>query len=117
MKSLILKNSDSFHVYLIESLRNPKKASIYLQVALEEYEQDQDAEAFLLALRNVAEAHGGLAALAKKIDMNRQHLYRALSSKGNPTLLTLDAILHGLGFRLSIEPLNKKTKQRRSTRR
>lgn len=113
MRSLILKNSDSFHSYLIESLRNPKKAFLYLQVALEEYEQDQDPEAFLLALRNVAEAHGGLTTLAKKIAMNRQHLYRALSSKGNPTLLTLDAILHGLGFRLTIERVIKKRKLRR----
>lgn len=107
MRSLILKHTTSYRDELVKSLKNSKKAAIYLKVALEEYEEDGDTEAFLLALRNVAEAQGGMAMLAKNINVNRQHLYRALSNKGNPTFQTLDAILHGLGYRLSIEPLKK----------
>ena len=86
-------------------MRDPEEAIAYLRVALEEYEQDGDSEFFLQALRNIAEARGGVSALAKKTHLNRQHLYRALSGKGNPTFHTLDAIIHGLGFRLSVEPL------------
>lgn len=41
-----------------------------------------------------------------KTRLNRQNLYKALSSKGNPTLDTLDAILYALGFRLSIESMH-----------
>jgi probable addiction module antidote protein len=78
---------------------------VYLSVALEEYEKDGDTEAFLLALRDVTEAQGGIAKLAERTKLNRQNLYKALSDKGNPRLETVGAILHGLGFRLSVEPI------------
>jgi len=84
-------------------LSDPEEARAYLDVAIEEYEEDGDLEAFLLALRNVADAQGGLGELAKRTGLNREHLYRALSEEGNPQLGTVDKILHGLGFRLSVE--------------
>lgn len=105
MKNLITKNTADYHEHLIESLRDPEEAIAYLRVALEEYEQDGDSEVFLLALRNIAEARGGISALAKKTRLNRQNLYRTLSGKGNPTFQTLEIIMHALGFRLSVEPL------------
>lgn len=105
MKNLIAKNTIDYQEYLIESLKDPEEAAAYMKVALEEYEQDGDSEVFLLALRNVAEAQGGLSMLAEKTRLNRQNLYRALSGKGNPTFQTLDRIIHALGFRLSIEPI------------
>lgn len=93
---------------LIENLRNnPEEAEAYLEVVLEEFEEDGDAEALLLALRTVAEAKGGVPALARRVGMNRQSLYKALSSAGNPRLSTIGVILHGLGYRLSLEPLRK----------
>ena len=88
---------------LIKQLQDPKLAEEYLSVALEAYSHDQDKEAFLLALRDVAEAQGGLTQLAQRTHLNRQNLYRALSSKGNPRLDTVDAILQELGFRFNIE--------------
>jgi probable addiction module antidote protein len=101
----ISKQTGSFHELLIKSLKNKKKAAAYLQVALDEYQSDQDMEAFMLALRNVAEAEGGLGKLAKATHLNRQNLYKTLSGKGNPRLNTLGQVLKGLGFHLSIEPL------------
>ena len=92
-----------------EFLSDPERAKAYLEVALEEYEKDQNSEAFLLALRDVAEAQGGLGKLAKQASLNRGHVYQALSKEGNPRLDTMAKILHSLGFRLSIEPL--KTEQ------
>ena len=92
-----------FKDVLIEDLQDPESAKAYLRVALEEYEKDKDSEAFLLALRDVAEAKGGLSKLAERSHLNRQNLYKALSSKGNPKFNTVETILHGLGFRLSIE--------------
>jgi len=41
---------------LLETLKDPEEAKVYLEVALEEYEQDNDKEALLLALRNVTAA-------------------------------------------------------------
>ena len=104
-KQHLTEQTGDFHSLLIDSLHDVKKASAYLQVALDEYQEDNDVEAFLMALRNVAEAQGGIGRLAKKTHLNRQHLYSALSSKGNPRLNTLSTLLKVLGFHLSIEPL------------
>lgn len=92
-----------FKDYLVENLKNPEEAKAYLNTAMEEYKKDNNAEAFLLALRDVAEARGGLTVLSKKTNLNRQNLYKVLSGKTNPKLLTLGTILNGLGFHLSIE--------------
>lgn len=103
-KIKLLKNTRSYHDELIEALHDPKEAFTYLQVALEEYQEDNNAELLLVALRNVAEARGGISKLAKKTHLNRQSLYKILSKSGNPRLDTFGLILHGLGFHLSIQP-------------
>jgi probable addiction module antidote protein len=103
-KAKILKNTSSYHDELIESLKDSKEADIYLRVAMEEYQEDGDTDALLIALRNIAEARGGMGQLAKKTHLNRQNLYHILSEKGNPTLETFGLILRGLGYRLSIQP-------------
>jgi probable addiction module antidote protein len=73
-----------------------------LQIALEEYQKDNNGEALLLALRYVAEAQGGLGLLSRKTHLNRASLYKTLSNRGNPKLQTLGLLLKGLGFRLTI---------------
>jgi probable addiction module antidote protein len=93
-----MNKSESYHEDLIESLRDPREAEAYLNAALEE----EDPELFLLALRNVAEAQGGVAQLAEKAKLNRESLYKMLSERGNPELRSLDALLHALGFRLTV---------------
>lgn len=90
--------SKAYHAELIENLRNPDEAEEYLNAALEE----EDPELFLVALRNVAEAQGGVAQLAEKAKLNRESLYKMLSERGNPELKSLDALLHALGFRLAV---------------
>ena len=100
-----MKPYTQFEDWHLEKLAVPSEARAYLQLALEDYENDHDTEAFLLAIRDVAKAMGGIGKLAEEISLNRQSLYKALSSDGNPRLDTLLAILHGLGFRLSITPL------------
>lgn len=104
-KQQIIEQTGSFHDLLVESLKSPEKSKDYLNIALDEYQEDGDAEAFLFALRNVAEARGGIGVLAKKTDLNRQNLYHTLSHKGNPRLNTLGLILKGLGFHLAVERL------------
>ncbi len=99
---MILDNMRDFKEYHIEKLCDPEEARIYLSVALEEYEQDGDADAFLLALKDVTEAQGGLTKLVQQTKLNRQNLRKALSEEGNPRLQT---ILQALGFRLSVEPI------------
>ena len=83
-----------YETFLQEELRDPELAAAYLTVALTE----GSAEDFLLALRSVADAHGGLGAVAEAADLNRQTLYRTLSGEGNPTLSTLRSVLRVLGL-------------------
>lgn len=74
---------------MIKNLRDLSEAEEYLNAALEK----NDPELFLLALRNVAEAQGGVAQLAEKTKLNRESLYKMLSERGNPELRSLDALL------------------------
>jgi probable addiction module antidote protein len=63
-------------------------------------------------LRALAEAYGGLGAVAAKAGISRESLYRSLSPKGNPTLKTLVAVLNTLGLRLSVVPRQKPARKR-----
>jgi len=83
---------------LDEDLQNPAEAVGHLNACLE----DGNPDVFLLALRDVARARGGVAKLAEATQLNREHLYRMLSENGNPELRSLEALLDGLGFRLSV---------------
>ena len=98
-----MSNYRNFRDYHIEQLHDPEDAKIYLSVALEDYEKNEDIEAFLLAVRDVAEAQGGISKLAERVSLTREGLYKALSENGNPQLSTMGKILHGLGFKFSIE--------------
>ena len=81
-KQKIQQKTVGYHQRLLKSLSNKRQAMAYLEVALEEYESDSDADSFMMALRNVAEAQGGLGSLAKKTQLNRPHLYKVLSGTG-----------------------------------
>lgn len=90
----------SYETFLQEELRDPELAAAYLTAALAE----GASEEFLLALRSVADAHGGVGAVAEAAQLNRQTLYRTLSGQGNPTLATLRSVLRVLGLELAFTP-------------
>ncbi len=83
---------------LDEDLEDPTEAVGYLNACLE----DADPEVFLLALRDVARAQGGVAKLAEITNLNREHLYRMLSENGNPEFRRLGMLLDALGFRRAV---------------
>lgn len=93
------KASVSYEEGLKEDLRNPEEAAAYLNAALEEESQ----EIFLLALRDVANAHG-ITQIARETSLNRENLYRILSENGNPQLSSLKKLLDALGLKLAVEP-------------
>lgn len=104
-KNKIHQLTGSYKEVLLDSLRDKEAATTYLQVALDEYQKDSNIEALLLALRNVTDAQGGMSQLSRKTHLNRESLYKTLSSKGNPKLQTITILLKGLGFQLSIKSL------------
>jgi len=95
----------SHHEREVAELRADRELAVeYLKAAMESLDDPDDRAAGLLALRTVAEACGGLGAVAAEAGISREALYRALSAKGNPTLKTLLAVLNAVGMRLSVEP-------------
>lgn len=83
---------------LHKRLRDPEYAAEYLAQVLAE----KDNAAFLLALKDVVEAGGGVGELAGRVGLKRPSLYKILSENGNPTLETLQEILKPLGLRVSV---------------
>ena len=67
---------------------------------------DMPVEVFLAVLRRIAELYG-MSKLAKKTNINRVHLYQALSPKGNPTMRTVSKLLDAVGYKLTITPVSQ----------
>jgi probable addiction module antidote protein len=93
------KRTKKYVTSLIESLKDPKEAAAYLNAHLDEEDSE---DVFLLALRDVARAHG-VGEIAENADLGRESLYKALSKDGNPKLSTLRSLLKAIGLKLSVE--------------
>lgn len=89
---------------LLQDLQDPKEAIAYLNAAL----MDEDPRIFLLALKNVIAAQGKMSSVAKKTKLNREKLYRMLSAKGNPKLMSIVPVLNALGLHLAIQQNDKR---------
>lgn len=87
--------------YLYKRLQNPKEAAAYLNECL----KDKDPAVFLIALRNVIKANGGMSRLSEEIDRNRESLYRSFSTNGNPGINTLVDTLNVYGLEISVKPM------------
>jgi probable addiction module antidote protein len=100
------KRTRAYDSWLLEKLTDPRIAANYINAA----SQDSD-EMLLVALRNVAEAHK-MTKVAEIAAVNRESLYKALSSGGNPQLKTVRSVLDAVGLRIVVEPKvrrNRKT--------
>lgn len=86
---------------IVEELRRDLDfAAEYLRAAMED---EDEPRVLLVALRHIAEARGGIAKVAKAAGVQRESLYRALSTKGNPRLSTLMAVAKAVGLKLTVE--------------
>ena len=89
----------SYDESLDAALRDPVEAAAYLDAVIEM----DDPSALLLALRQVAKAHG-MAEVARRADVGQKTLFKTLSEDGNPTIATLHKVLQAVGLRLSVTP-------------
>jgi probable addiction module antidote protein len=90
-----MKNAIKFEEILKPRLENPEQAAMYLTAC---YEEGPDV--FLLGLRDVVEAQGGIGRAAQASKLNRESLYRLFSRRGNPRLSSLNAVLTSLGLKV-----------------
>ncbi|HEY7840754.1 MAG TPA: addiction module antidote protein [Gammaproteobacteria bacterium] len=84
----------------MQRLRDPSEAAAYLEAVIAEGDQ----AATMLALRQVARAHGGVAAVARRAGLTREATYKMLSGSGNPELRSLTAVLAATGLRIAVKP-------------
>lgn len=79
--------------------------ALALEVINDILEDGNQAE-LLTVLRHMAQAFGGVQAVAEQAHLNPTQLYRTLSHRGNPALNSLTAILKAMGMRLAVQPLS-----------
>lgn len=84
-------------------LRQEAPGDGYLEAVIEEGDQ----AAIMLALRQVAQAQGGVAKVARKAKLTREATYKMLSKSGNPELRSLTAVLAATGLRIAVKPIEK----------
>jgi probable addiction module antidote protein len=94
-----MKKSVGYKKNLLEDLKNPLEAEAYLNAAIEA----GDRAAFLLALRNVLDAHAPMAEVARKTKIHRVSLHKMFARQGNPTAESLIALFRVLGIKLRIQ--------------
>lgn len=83
------------------------EAAAYIEAVIAEGDQ----AAIMLGLRQVAQAQGGIAVIARKAKLTREATYRMFSEDGNPGLKSLTALLAAAGLRLSVKPIETRPKK------
>lgn len=80
-----------------EILDSPEAIAAYLDAAVEEA---QDDPSFLLTAVDTVARAGNFSKLAREIGIRRKGLYKALGQDGNPSFVTIWALLNKLGVRI-----------------
>jgi probable addiction module antidote protein len=103
-KPAVIAPSEPYKPAQHEWLRaDARHSAAYLEAAIETGEPGD----LMAALRDIADAHGGVSYIAKTTGLGRETLYRTLSKKGNPQLSSLMPILEAVGLRLVVAPLKR----------
>lgn len=99
----------AYEEILIKDLKkNPEEAVLYLNACLEE----KDPRVFLIAVKQVLEALGGITKFSRKTKLGRVSIYKMLSKKGNPGFMNVLALLSCAGITLRAVPKTSKLKEK-----
>ena len=85
-----------FKGYLLKDLTQPEFAKGYLEAALQDFEKDSNIEILLLAMKDIAEAQGGIEELVRWTSLSPQALTYLLNTEHPPQLDKVLDILSGL---------------------
>ena len=102
-QGFVMENTGDYDEWLIEQLKNPEEALVYLEAALEAYEEDSDDSALMHAVLSVARAQNCLLKLAAQTDIDIDNLERSPYVMPSPKLNNLPAVFSSLGFRVRLE--------------
>ena len=83
-----------------EYLHSLEDIAYYLEAAVEEAGDDA---AFITQAIGVIARSQNFSELARKVDMSREGLYKALSNNGNPSFATIYKVARALGLKLEFQ--------------
>jgi probable addiction module antidote protein len=93
--------SESFTPYdSADYLTGIEDVAAYLEAAIEEAGDDP---AFIAQALGTIARSGNVSELARRVDMSREGLYKALSAEGNPSFATIIKVTRALGLRIHFE--------------
>ena len=95
------KKTETFSAYdSAQYLTGIDDVAAYLETAIEEAGDDP---AFVAQALGTIARSGNLSELARRVDMSREGLYKAVSADGNPSFATIMKITRALGLKLHFE--------------
>lgn len=97
-----MSTSDSYRDSLIESLKDPHYASVYLETHLESDEYGFDSRLFKLALQQVLEALGSQNFTAEQYQTQAKELEDMLAKLSPDVINRLNVWLQALGLKLTV---------------
>ncbi len=84
-----------------QHLKTEEDRQLYLDACLEEAGDDP---AFILHSLGVIARSQNMSQLSRETGLTREGLYKALSTDGNPSFVTITKVAKSLGFKLSFQP-------------
>jgi DNA-binding phage protein len=100
MQDLKIPTSDSYHDYLIESLKDIEEAAGYIEIVLEE--GHDDPRLLPKALRNVTEAHLKMNKLSDSAQLLHQNLDKILTESKCAEIYAFVQFLDAMGLKIAI---------------
>jgi len=100
MQKVKMPKSDSYHEFLIESLKDSEHAAGFIEAILEE----KDPEPALLrnAVRKVVEARSRMNDISESIKLKHETLDKLLTADSCAEIYAFVELLDALGFRLAV---------------
>ena len=94
-----------FKDYLLKDLAQPEFAKGYLEAALQDFDKDGNIEILLLAMKDIAEAQGGIEELVPWTNLSPQTLTYLLNTEHPPQLDKVLDILDSLKDSFHLKPV------------
>lgn len=103
MQDLKIPTSDSYHDYLIDSLKDIEETAGYIEIVLEE--GHDDPRLLPKALRNVIEAHLKMNKLSDSAQLLHHNLDEILTQSKCAEIYAFVQFLDAMGLKITIQPL------------
>ena len=103
MKVVKMPTNDSYHEYLIESLKDIEEVAGYIEIVLEE--GDDDPKLLPKVLKNVIEAYNKKQPTFHNVKQHYEELNLILKESNCREIYTFLRLLNALGLKINISPV------------